>query len=234
MVTESVWSTSRVCSVPEDSGVFARVQSYRDEVVSVQFMNYQLPGAKYSRKKKHTHTHALLYCDLPHAQGKDCMVSGHVSWKKQLGCYIQYLHQMTSKYRLHRAISIFNNLLFFFSPQGLKEFVFTKKLWATSFNSSDLNNFLSSEQDMTYLCISAADHSKQNLWVLKISNFLILYICGATSLFTYLCVEPCSFMFNDKLLDVVLSPGFSTSERASCLSMKAGWKGRAASFTGEG
>lgn len=50
-----VWSTSRTRSVPEGSGVFAVVQSYQDEVVSVHCMYHQLPGAQHST---HTHTQA--------------------------------------------------------------------------------------------------------------------------------------------------------------------------------
>lgn len=148
-----VWSTSRTRSVPEGSGVFAVVQSYQDEVVSVHCMYHQLPGAQHST---HTHTSTetntskhryVVTYHMGRARGARFQGLSHRKWETR--------SEFSSSFQTNDPCSIVEH-----SPFPIM-LTFATKVFTS------LMKLLPLSQGMTYLCISAADHSKQNLWVLE-------------------------------------------------------------------
>lgn len=98
---------------------------------------------------------------------------------------------------------------------------------------------------MTYLCISATDHSRQNLWVhannrkekvwseqTRSRTWRTSHILAGVMVDSYqkkwINVHMWRFWHQ---VDVDFA-GLSTSETASCLFTSPGWRGRAASSTG--
>lgn len=76
-----VWSTSRTRSVPEGSGVFAVVQSYQDEVVSVHCMYHQLPGAQHSTETNTSKHRYVVTYHMGRARGARFQGLSHRKWE---------------------------------------------------------------------------------------------------------------------------------------------------------
>lgn len=144
-----VWSTSRTRSVPEGSGVFAVVQSYQDEV--------HVPSAARCTTQ-HTHTHTstetntskhryVVTYHMGRARGARFQGLSHRKWETR--------SEFSSSFQTNDPCSIVEHSPF---PIIL---TFATKVFTS------LMKLLALPQGITYLCISAADHSKQNLWVLE-------------------------------------------------------------------